>query len=309
MVPASKPSEPDYLEDHQFMTNWYDTWHQGWHLPGTKEPHDWCGLWQTRGCLNVEGHKNSNHEGQVYVRQFQRSCFRPDCKKCFRRWIARQANRSTSRILKYEMQSKMKPKHIVLSVSEWDCGLLFKDLKKKAIAILKSINCFGGTIIFHPFRFNKKLRVFYYSPHFHIIGFGIVIGIAESFRKYGWFVKDLGFRESVFQTFYYLLSHCGIKKGFHALTWFGSCSYSKLKIEKEPDSNICPACGKKLVQIYNEKPDPPIPPDKIFEGFVDSEGWYEVKTTPEYDAKEYYRFDYASTRDLNEKLKGLAEAN
>jgi hypothetical protein len=80
-------------------------------------------------------------------------------------------------------------------------------------------------------------------------------------------------------------------------------------VEKEPNSNVCPACGKKLVQIYYEGPDPLIPPDKFFEGFLPSEGWYEVKTTPEYDTKEYYRYDYAPTRDLNEILKGIALAD
>jgi hypothetical protein len=309
MVPASEPSEPDYFEEHQFLTNWNIVWHDGWHLSGTKDPHDWCGLWQTRGCLNVEGHKNSNHNGEIYVRTYQRSCYRADCKECFRWWIRRQANRSTSRIAQYEIQSEKNAIHIILSVSDWDYGLSFKEQKKKALSILKEIGCLGGVIIYHPFRFNKKLRQFYYSPHFHIVGFGKTVGVGESFHKNGWLIKNKGFRESVFQTFYYLLSHCGIKKGSHSLTWFGDLSYSKLKIEKEPDYNICPACGKKLVPIYSESPDPLIPPDKIFEGFVDSEGWYEVKSTPEYDVKEYYQFDYAPIRDVNEVLKGLAEAS
>lgn len=308
MAPASKPTEPDYFEEHQFMTNWFEAWHDGWHLPGTKDQHDWCGLWQTRGCLNVEGHRNSNHAGEIYVKQYQRSCFRADCKTCFRRWIARQANRSTRRIEQYENQSKMKSKHIVLSVSNWDYGLPFEELKKKAVIIAKNIHCNGGAVIFHPFRFNKKLRLFYYSPHFHVIGFGIVIGIAESYKKHGWFVKDLGFRESVFQSFYYLLSHCGIRKGFKSVTWFGSLSYSKLKVEQEPDSNVCPVCNKKLVQIYYDGSDSLIPVQKIYEGFVPEEDWYEVKPT-DYDPKGCYRYDYAPTRDLNEILKGLAMAD
>lgn len=308
LCPASKPSEPDYFEEHQFMTNWYTVQHEGWHLPGTKDEHDWCGLWQTRGCLNVEGHKHSEHKNQIYVKQYQRSCYRPDCKKCFRKWIARQANRSTRRIEKFQKQSGMKSKHILLSVSEWDYGKPIEELRKKAYSILKSVHCIGGTFIFHPFRFNKKLRLYYYSPHFHIVGFGIIIGIAESFRKNGWFVKDLGIRESVFQSFYYLLSHCGIKKGFHALTWFGDLSYSKLKIEKEPDSSICPVCNQKLVLIYHDGIHPVAPPDQIFEGFVDPFDWYEVETMPKSEWTKKDRYEYALTKELYESNKGISLA-
>lgn len=78
-----------------------------------------------------------------------------------------------------------------------------------------------------------------------------------------------------------------------------------MKIEKEPDSSVCPVCNRKLVQIYFDGTHPFIPPDSIFEGFVDSDGWYEVNTIPDSELKEPYRFDYAGTRDLNEILKGL----
>jgi len=305
MCPASKPSDPDYFEEHQFMTNWYVASQEGWHLPGTKEAHDWCGLWQTRGCLNVEGHKDSAYKNKIFVKQYQRSCYRPDCKTCFKKWIGRQSNRSTGRIDEFARRSGMRAKHILLSVSNWDYYKDYKELKKKAFEILKSIHCLGGTIIFHPFRFNKKLRIFYFAPHFHVIGFAIIIGIAETFGKYGWFIKDLGFRESTFQSLYYLLSHCGIKKGFHSVTWFGDLSYSKLKLEKEPETNICPVCNKKLVQIYYDGMHPVVPPDKIFEDFVDPFDWYEVKSIPKGELTRMERYEYSLQKELYVANRGV----
>ena len=43
-------------------------------------------------------------------------------------------------------------------------------------------------------------REWYYAPHFHIVGFGWRTTVHRAYGKFGWFVKDLGVRESVFQT-------------------------------------------------------------------------------------------------------------
>jgi len=103
-----------------------------------------------------------------------------------------------------------------------------------------------------------------------------------------------------------LLSHCGIQKGYQAVTWFGSLSYSKLHVEKEPRITKCPLCNGEFEEIYYTEPiHPIILPDKHYEGLVDADGWYPVIRV-EYAEPEY---DYASTRDLDELLKGLAEAN
>jgi len=196
------------------------------------------------------------------------------CKECYKKWIARQANKATRRIEKYSQQSKRKPIHILLSVPTQQYHIPVKKLRKKINDILKELDIVGAAVVFHPFRFNKKIRCFYYAPHFHLVGFGYLKGrITETFGKYGWFVKYLGLRESVFQTFFYLLSHCGVKKGYHALTWLGDLSYSKLKLEKEPDLGKCPICGRKFVEIYHDGVHPVVPPDGIFEGLVDSGDW------------------------------------
>jgi len=163
----------------------------------------------------------------------------------------------------------------------------------------------GELLFFHPFRI-KNLKL-YWSPHFHVIGFGFSEGkIFQAYGKYHWVIINKGFRNSVFGTFHYNLDHCGIKKGVQCMVWFGDLSYSKLKLEKEPDHNICPACGRKLVEIYHEGPELVVPPDENYEGFVDSENWYLVETDFEPIQTD---FEYSSIRDLNELLKGLTLAN
>jgi hypothetical protein len=53
-------------------------------------------------------------------------------------------------------------------------------------------------------------------------------------------------------TLYYQLHHASIdvsKKRFHALTWFGSCGYHKLKVEHHKHSDLCPICKNELVKV------------------------------------------------------------
>ena len=178
-------------------------------------------------------------------------------------------------------------------------------MRRKARLVLNEIDCIGGAIIFHPFRIkNQKL---YWSPHFHIIGFGLSKSeISHAYGKYHWVIIDKGFRKSIFGTFHYNLDHCGVKKGVQCMVWFGDLSYSKLPPEKELDHTLCPACGRKLVAIYHDGVDFVVPPGENYEGFVDSEDWYLVKTDIEPLDND---FEYSSIRDLNESLKGLSLPN
>ena len=64
--------------------------------------------------------------------------------------------------------------------------------------------------------------------------------IVENYKKSGWVVKNKGERESNYGTIRYILSHAGVKKGYHTLTWFGDLSYSKLIMPKyENELNLC----------------------------------------------------------------------
>lgn len=293
----------DFVSEHKFCTNWMDIEYQGWKLPAIEEPHDWCGLWKTIGCINADKHEALGKGRLVYVKQFRRSCYRAKCKSCYTNWIARQANVSTRRVETYFEKSKQRPIHLILAVPTNQQYLPVKLLRQRMSHILKLGNIKGASVVFHPFRFSKSQHNWYVSPHFHLVGFGKSSDIKNAFGRYGWYVKEAGERESVFQTFCYLLSHCGIQKGYQAVTWFGSLSYSKLHVEKEPRITKCPLCNGEFEEIYYEEPfHPIIPPDKHYEGLVDEAGWYKVMTY-EYEEPTY---EYAPTRDLNEFLRGLA---
>lgn len=296
----------DFVSEHKFCSNWMEVEYQGWTLPAILEPHDWCGLWKTIGCLNADKHESLGKGRLVYVKQFRRSCYRAKCKSCYTNWIARQANVSTRRIETYFEKSKQKPIHLIFAVPLSQQNLPVKLLRQRMSHILKIGNIIGASVIFHPFRFDKNNHKWYASPHFHLVGFAKSSEIKNAFGRYGWFVKEAGERNSVFQTFCYLLSHCGIQKGYQAVTWFGSLSYSKLHVEKEPRITKCPLCNGEFEEIYYEEPfHPIIPPDKHYEGLVNEVGWYKVMTY----GYEEPTYDYASTRDLNELIQGLATAN
>ena len=276
----SKKSRTEIFNDLHDSQNWGSVSHDGWHLPGTYEQHDWCGSWAYRGCLNVEGHKHDEtFHGKGFLKTFQRTCFRADCEICYPKWMARASNKATRRIEKYEKISHRKVKHIVISVPSWKYGLEAKLQRKEAMQVLKDLQCLGGTIIYHPFRYNRDFKQWYYSPHFHVLGFGWISGTAENYKKNGWFVKNLGTRDSTFSTFYYQLSHAGIKKHQHTLVWFGDLSYSKLKVEDlDRELEKCPICQNELVELRFVGPFEKKPPDLECELAIDIEQYDEVNT-------------------------------
>jgi hypothetical protein len=277
--PASKQSSfqdrLDRFEQIHESSNWNNVEYDGWKLPGNEFPHDWCGRWATKGCMYLEYHKKSEHVGKIFIKHFQKSCYRACCELCKKRWMIREANKATRRIQKYQETSDEHAKHIIISVPDWEKYKPVKELRKRAYEILKEVGAKGGTAIFHPFRYNKDLKLWYYSPHFHILGFGWISCVVEAYNKHGWIIKNKGVRDSIFATFLYQLSHAGIKKRNHTLTWFGDLSYSKLKVENEPDPDLCPICSSKLVEIrfvgtlHNWIP----PPEVYFEMFVSPDGW------------------------------------
>ena len=311
--PASKRSTSiltevaDFVDRYKLLTNWETADYQGWRLPSISDPHWWCGLFTTRGCLNVEAHQKLGKGNFVYVKRYQRSCYRAVCKTCYLKWIARQSNNATRRIESYANKSGKKPIHLILIVNANQYNTPVKILRQRMSHILKMAQIAGAAVAFHPFRFNREKRLFYPAPHFHLVGFGSEAKIRQAFGKYGWYVKNEGERESVFQTFCYILSHCGVKKGHQTVTWFGDLSYSKLHVEKEPKITKCPVCGGDFEEVYYEELfHPVVPPDKPYEGLVESDGWHPVETLM---LEQNPRFDYASTMDLNETLKGLTTAN
>jgi hypothetical protein len=71
-----------------------------------------------------------------------------------------------------------------------------------------------------------------------------------------------------------VLSHAGIKKRYHTLTWFGDLSYSKLSIpEYENEVNLCPYCSEKMIHVapcefMGE------PPPQFLESLIEVGRWF-----------------------------------
>ena len=226
------------------------------------------------GCLNVKGHNRIgsdglNHKGQVFVRKVLHSCDKPSCPICYKYgWATREAGKLEMRLLAASQQFG-EIEHIMCSVPRRDYGLSYEELRVKVVKILESRGVHGGVLIFHAFRCTQR-KHWYFSPHWHVLGFirggykcrgctkgcwncdgfeGLVRRLREND---GYIVKVGEKRKTIGGTAWYQLNHASVKVGvvrFHVATWFGVCSYHKLKVFPEKRRRVCPICGEELVKL------------------------------------------------------------
>lgn len=250
-------------------------WGFEWALPGHGEAYSDCGSWRSKGCLNVDEHNQEglcqDMAGKVFVRRYRRTCMRAECPECYESWAGKEAG-------KIEYRLQMSPKkyraiHLIVSppIRVW-VRSSFEELRRKSYAISKESGFLGGSCIFHPFREDELTKDWYFSPHFHMIGFGWIERTKEGYERHGWVVKNAGLRKTVSGTALYQLSHAGIHKKYHTVTWFGSLAYNKLRVaKKEPEKECCPICGQELRQLWyfgNEDL-----PGEEGDFWMDPEGW------------------------------------
>lgn len=66
-------------------------------------------------------------------------------------------------------------------------------------------------------------------------------------------VEVLSERKSIFKTAFYQLSHAGMRDDTtraQVVSWFGVCSYRKLKVVVPEEEKVaCPICGKPVVDL------------------------------------------------------------
>jgi len=255
----------------------------GWALPGHGDQYHDCGFFYWKGCLNLSAHNvqtvdGKNYQGKIYAKGYRRSCGRAECPICYEKWASMAGHRASKRLQSYKARYR-KPVHVIISPSQEDFdSLSYSSLRKKVILTLKNAGLVGGLLIVHPFR--KYEGDWKISPHFHVIGYGWIKNTSEIFEKTGYLVKNLGVRNSVRSTILYQLSHAGVKKDIHTITWYGELSYNKLKFEFVQEKEICPICQGELYAISWVLTDrgPPIP-EKEEEFFIDAEGWAEKTYT------------------------------
>jgi len=234
------------------------------------------------GCLNVHLHNKIildgvNYAGKVFVKKASfHSCDKPSCPSCYKYgWAVREALSITSR-LKKASRHFGEVEHIIATFPPRYWDLTYEQLRDKCVKILKVRGIVGGVRIFHGFGFNKKLRVWEWRPHFHVLGFvlggfrkcrhcgvkwspetcgdcnGFMGRTFRAFKKDGCVVKVKGERKTVGGTAWYQLNHASYKKGvkrFQIASWFGNVSTRKMKVTKELRKSICPICQHDLEKI------------------------------------------------------------
>lgn len=236
-----------------------------------------CGKYmRLKGCLRVDLHNlitldGKNFKNKVFSRKVHHWCNKPSCPVCFKSgWAIREAGNIEGRLAEAGKRFGL-VEHVVASVPVRDYALSFEVLRGKVVKVLFGCGVVGGVLIFHGFRYNLR-KHWYWSPHFHVLGF-ILGGYARcrhckggncyacdgfegrtyrAFRENGYIIKALGKRKTVFGTAWYQLNHASIKRGvvrFHVATWFGCCSYRKLKVTVEKRKALCPICQHDLVGI------------------------------------------------------------
>ena len=221
--------------------------------------------------------------GRVYHKKVFNYCYKPSCPKCYKHgWASRLARKIEARLVKASKKFGQ-PEHIIVSVPTKDYGLTLKSLRTKVRKILYERGVIGGVAIFHGFRYadaKESLEKgvpfgWYWSVHFHVIGFilggfgrcrncekkgrfrcydcdGFKGRQVRGYKKDGYIVKVKAKRETIWGTARYQLDHSCIdvtKKRFRVSTWFGCCSYHKLKVTAELKRSICPCCKHNLEKL------------------------------------------------------------
>jgi len=289
----TKKKTPDYVEHWNEIheeTNWNDVSYDlnygkksnkqiFFKMVGTGESKEYCGVFVTEGCDNSPNHPHD----MVYAQNRRLTCKSAECPICWDSWLIRESSRVTERIEKFRMLSQRngfrstKPIHVIVSPPKWLWNTTWTELKKSFRRMVKRAGIIGGVSMFHAFRLSSDGKTWFYSPHFHMIGYGWVINTKKISSEDGWVIKNKGIRKSsteVYSTVAYLLSHTAIAKGIHSVTWFGDLSYrSKYAIElkreiDDTDTNKCPYCSQYLVLFDVIGADRP-PPDQEWSGLFE----------------------------------------
>jgi len=152
--------------------------------------------------VNVCSH-DSSHAPLVR----RHSCHRVDCPVCFPDWQRRAAERVSRRVSAGAMllnKWSHYVQHFTISPPASEYAAFYElgnaalpALRKKAVRYLKDIGLEGGALIFHALRQAEYApddvnRGWYFSPHFHVIGFGRLTETSDKlYRRTGWVYKSL----------------------------------------------------------------------------------------------------------------------
>ncbi len=157
------------------------------------------------------------------------SCRIRSCPECMHKWAVREAARARERLAVGAAFYTLpwRARHVIVSPPQGPLPGTREELaalRTSGRSTLARMGFWGGCMIFHPWRCkgNRWLE----GPHFHVVGYG---KIDADKRPDGWVVKTKKPRKSVTSTIFYLLTHAGISRGTHSVTWFGKWAYNSLE--------------------------------------------------------------------------------
>jgi hypothetical protein len=195
-------------------------------------------------------------------------------------WAHRGADRISCRVDGFRQFARVPPRHVILSLNPGEVALdklsdmpayrameILKDVfKKKA----QTVGITGGALIIHLWRTNEKVPrnvetkkwqwvrnqgrekfadYVIFEPHAHLACYGFLV----TPKKGEFLYKNKGplkTRDDIERWAYYALSHCPIIANKKAVTYFGCCSYNKLKHTWMNRCSVdlrCEVCGAPMV--------------------------------------------------------------
>jgi len=232
----------------------------GFSLVGTEKSHYWCGIWQTYGCL---------HHKTAYIRQFKKTCFRPQCKTCYISWALRQSKRTLHKLNSNKNNNTLKHM-IVTQTDSWS-----KDSRKQLIQTLKNNGVEFACLIFTPFDESNNGK-FFLKNTIHVFYYGVLSPKTYSLLAIQFYPQnDLdGTNQTLLKSLQIQYLNCGIKQGVLPVSWIGKSLYCKIEIKHtKQNGKNCPICNRKLKLIYYTGEKDPIPPDEYFDGELEKDGW------------------------------------
>jgi len=178
------------------------------------------------------------HDHDHYARAKKHCCYQLSCPRCWNDAALRRAKAAEAKILSHKYLSIKRERTIDqkiadkkdLALGHWvlsfhvDSGAVnmartvrgFNKLREIAKSLLVEAGMKGGSMVFHPWRWNSKKKQWDIGPHFHIIGYGWLN--TKSFQnKYSPSINLIKVHEheevrSTFLTVAYLLTHTGIAR-------------------------------------------------------------------------------------------------
>jgi len=247
-----------------------------------------CGDFMTlHACPNEPAH---------FVHRRRASCRNRGCPKCYPSFVTREADSISARVrgcggLRGVHGVGTRLSHVVISppIDNYDWKNEFDRAKRDLKEVRDRSGLTGGAAIFHPLRRTERAKLefqgakwagypgsgwdwvhengyindpdyVYFSPHWHIIGYGWIEPGDTEFALTGWVVKRIrtitGIEGGgVKRLLHYLLTHAGWKdngaRGGNCVIFFGEMSVRSMGVTSRKETHLygCPVCGCRVEEF------------------------------------------------------------